>query len=144
MNNLDKEQDLYSILQIEKNSDEDNIKDAYKTLVLKYHPDKNNGDDTTFKKINMAYNILKEDKTRNIYDNYGMKGIELYTHIGGDNILSDILFDKSFIIRFFVFATIFSILLTVSVFLISYKIDSTIHHSDIAISWEQIFIIIWR
>ena len=30
MNNLDKEQDLYSILQIEKNSDEDNIKDAYK------------------------------------------------------------------------------------------------------------------
>jgi hypothetical protein len=35
------------------------IKKAYKRLALRYHPDKNNGNDTEFKKINNAYEELK-------------------------------------------------------------------------------------
>ena len=39
-----------------------------KKLALKYHPDKNNGDDTQFKKIAEAYEILSDDNKRRQYD----------------------------------------------------------------------------
>ena len=50
--------DYYKILGIESNSSIDDIKKAFKILALKYHPDKNGGDDIKFKKINEAYSAL--------------------------------------------------------------------------------------
>ena len=52
---------LYNILNVTKNSDENEIKKSYKKLAMKYHPDRNNGDknsETKFKEISYAYSII--------------------------------------------------------------------------------------
>jgi DnaJ-class molecular chaperone len=61
--------DYYNILGINKDASQDDIKKAYKKLALKTHPDKNNGNDTEFKKINEAYETLSDPNKRNQYDN---------------------------------------------------------------------------
>jgi len=62
--------DPYKILEIDKNSTKDDIKKSYRKLSLKYHPDKNNGDDEMFKKINEAYNILIDDEQKIQHDHF--------------------------------------------------------------------------
>lgn len=62
---------LYKVLGISKNASESEIKKAYKKLALKYHPDKNSGDDTQFKKINEAYEILSDQEKKQMYDQFG-------------------------------------------------------------------------
>ena len=64
--------DLYQILEVQNNCSIDNIKKSYKTKVKKCHPDKG-GDPEEFKKIQLAYEILKDEEKRNKYDKYGMK-----------------------------------------------------------------------
>ena len=63
----------YLILELEssKNITKDDIKKAYKKLILKYHPDKNKDIDTSdkFKEIQIAYEILSDDERRKEYDN---------------------------------------------------------------------------
>ena len=49
--------DLYKILEIEKNSSQDQIKKAFRKLSLKHHPDRG-GNEEEFKKINRAFQIL--------------------------------------------------------------------------------------
>jgi len=63
--------DYYEILGVAKNASKEDIKKAYRKLALKYHPDKNQGDDKRFKEINEAYQILGDEKKRNEYDTYG-------------------------------------------------------------------------
>lgn len=60
--------DLYSILRLNRNASQDDIKKAYKKLALQHHPDKKDGDDTEFKKINEAYQILSDADKRKMYD----------------------------------------------------------------------------
>ena len=62
----------YSILELEidKNLSKDDIRKAYKRLILKYHPDKNTEDTTEkFKEIHTAYEILSNNEKRKEYDN---------------------------------------------------------------------------
>ncbi len=71
--------DYYEILEIERTSDKEVIKKAYRKLALKYHPDRNPNDkqaEEIFKKVNEAYQILSDDEKRQIYDRYGKKGLE--------------------------------------------------------------------
>jgi DnaJ-class molecular chaperone len=60
--------DLYSILHLNRNASQDDIKKAYKQLALQHHPDKKGGDDIEFKKINEAYQILSDPNKRKMYD----------------------------------------------------------------------------
>jgi DnaJ-class molecular chaperone len=57
----------YNILGIDSSATEDEIRRAYFKLSLKYHPDKCNGRDEEFKKINNAYQILKNNKNNQLY-----------------------------------------------------------------------------
>ena len=66
--------ELYDILEIPSDADEDAIKKAYRRLAVKYHPDKNPGNkeaEEKFKKISHAYEILGDKEKRQIYDQYG-------------------------------------------------------------------------
>lgn len=71
--------DYYEVLEIERTSDKEAIKRAYRKLALKYHPDRNAGDkdaEEKFKQINEAYQVLSDDNKREIYDKYGKSGLE--------------------------------------------------------------------
>jgi molecular chaperone DnaJ len=66
--------DYYQVLEVEKDADLNMIKRSYKKLALKYHPDKNNGDDTKFKEISEAYETLSDPEKRQMYDMGGNGG----------------------------------------------------------------------
>jgi DnaJ-class molecular chaperone len=58
----------YNVLGLNINASGDDIKKAYKRLALLYHPDKNNGNDSMFKRINEAYQILNDPVQKELYD----------------------------------------------------------------------------
>lgn len=62
--------DYYKILGVEPNATSDDIKKAFRKLSMKYHPDKNNGDDTMFKEINEANSVLSDEGKRREYDRF--------------------------------------------------------------------------
>ncbi len=63
--------DYYQILGVAKGASKDEIKQAFRKLAHKYHPDKQEGDVERFKEINEAYTVLSDDKKRAEYDSYG-------------------------------------------------------------------------
>lgn len=66
--------DYYKVLGVDRQASEDQIKRAYRDLAKKYHPDKNPGDkaaEEKFKSINEAYEVLKDPKKRQRYDQLG-------------------------------------------------------------------------
>lgn len=60
--------DYYNILGVNKTATPDEIKNAYRKLASKHHPDKG-GDTPTFQKIEEAYRILSDPEKRKQYDN---------------------------------------------------------------------------
>uniref|UniRef100_A0A3B3ZHU6 J domain-containing protein n=1 Tax=Periophthalmus magnuspinnatus TaxID=409849 RepID=A0A3B3ZHU6_9GOBI len=67
---------LLPLLGVSPDSNEDEIKKAYRKLALKFHPDKNSDAEAEdkFKEIAEAYEILTDPKKRNIYDQFGEEG----------------------------------------------------------------------
>lgn len=64
-------ENYYKVLGIDENASESEIKKAYRTLSLKYHPDKNNNDPEKtklFQKITEAYEVLGDEAKRQEYD----------------------------------------------------------------------------
>eukprot|EP00250_Pteridium_aquilinum_P010825 c19654_g1_i1 orf=395-892(+) len=69
----------YDVLQVPKTASDGQIKQSFRKLALKYHPDKNPGDEEATKKfaeINNAYEVLSDREKRNIYDRYGEEGLK--------------------------------------------------------------------
>ncbi|URD80191.1 DnaJ [Musa troglodytarum] len=76
----------YDVLQVPKGASEEQIKRAYRKLALKYHPDKNQGNEEAnkrFAEINNAYEVLSDPEKRNIYDRYGEEGLKQHAAGGG-------------------------------------------------------------
>lgn len=66
--------DYYKILGVDKSADEKTIKNAYRKLAMKYHPDKNQGDkaaEEKFKELSEAYAVLSDKEKRQKYDMFG-------------------------------------------------------------------------
>ena len=66
--------DYYEILGVSRSASADEIKKAYRKMAVKYHPDKNPGDkaaEEKFKEVSEAYEVLKDDKRRAMYDQHG-------------------------------------------------------------------------
>ena len=62
---------LYAVLGIHPSADQKTIKEAFRTLAKKYHPDTNKGNKASekkFKEVAFAYEILSDDKKRKDYD----------------------------------------------------------------------------
>lgn len=64
--------DYYDILGVAKNASTDDIKKAYRKLAHQFHPDKQNGgDESKFKEVNEAYQVLGNEQKRKQYDQFG-------------------------------------------------------------------------
>lgn len=61
----------YDLLDIQPDATQDDIKKAYKKMILKEHPDKG-GDSDKFKQINEAYQVLSDPNKKELYDRYGV------------------------------------------------------------------------
>ena len=65
--------DLYSILEVDRNSTPDEIKKSYRRLSKKFHPDvnKDSGAESKFKEISSAYDVLSDSQKKSNYDRFG-------------------------------------------------------------------------
>lgn len=71
--------DYYEILGASRDAAKDELKAKYRKMALKYHPDRNPGDkeaEDKFKEAAEAYEVLQDDKKRQLYDQYGHRGVE--------------------------------------------------------------------
>ena len=70
--------DYYEVLGISKSASADEIKSAYRKLAMKYHPDRNPGDEEAkakFQEASEAYEVLSNDEKRQRYDQFGHQGV---------------------------------------------------------------------
>jgi DnaJ-class molecular chaperone len=65
--------DYYGVLGVPRDADQKVIKDAFRRLALKYHPDRSKGPGTAerFKEVVEAYDVVNEPKKRAEYDGGG-------------------------------------------------------------------------
>ena len=71
--------DYYEILSVARNASEAEIKQAYRRLAMKHHPDRNPGDQVAeekFKEAKEAYEALSDPRKRAAYDQFGHAGVE--------------------------------------------------------------------
>jgi molecular chaperone DnaJ len=73
-------EDYYKVLGIERNASDAEIKKKYRSLAMKYHPDRNADNpeaaEVKFKQIKEAYEVLSDPKKRSAYDQFGHAGVD--------------------------------------------------------------------
>ncbi|HJV93673.1 MAG TPA: DnaJ domain-containing protein, partial [Azonexus sp.] len=94
------QRDYYEVLGVARDADQKAIKDAFRGLAMKYHPDRNKepGAEERFKEIAEAYAVLSDPKKRAGYDNQGFAGVAGFSTedlFGGINF-ADIFGDSEF------------------------------------------------
>ncbi len=69
--------DFYTLLGVERDAADPDIKKAYRKLAMEYHPDRNPaaGAEARFKEITEAYEVLRDPQKRAAYDRYGKAGL---------------------------------------------------------------------
>jgi molecular chaperone DnaJ len=70
--------DYYETLDVGRDAGDEEIKKAYRKLAMKYHPDRNPGDkeaEEAFKEASEAYEVLRDNEKRQIYDRFGHEGL---------------------------------------------------------------------
>ncbi len=90
------QRDYYEILSIERTASGDEIKRAYRKLAMKFHPDRNPGDqaaESKFKECAEAYEVLSDAEKRQRYDQYGHAGLKGqaghdFSHMNAGDIFS--------------------------------------------------------
>ena len=72
------QRDYYEVLGVSKDADQDEIKKAYRKKAMKFHPDRNKenpGAEEKFKEASEAYEVLRDEKKRQQYDQFGHRGV---------------------------------------------------------------------
>ena len=95
------QRDYYEVLGVARNADHKVIKDGFRNLALKYHPDRNKeaGAEERFKEIAEAYAILSDPKQRADYDARSFAGVagfsreDLFGGINFEDIFGGLNFD---------------------------------------------------
>ena len=70
--------DYYEVLGVNRSVSKDDLKKSYRKLAMKYHPDRNPGDEKAaekFKELSEAYEILSDDQKKQAYDQFGHQGV---------------------------------------------------------------------
>lgn len=94
--------DYYEVLEVRKDANDEEIKKSFRKLALKYHPDRNPNDteaEENFKRINEAYDVLKDSQKRAIYDKYGKEGLKnqgFSSNAGGFGDIFSSIFEEFF------------------------------------------------
>ncbi len=91
-----KKRDYYEVLGISKNANDKDIKQAYRKLAIKYHPDRNPDNkeaEEKFKEAAEAYEVLSNQDKRSRYDQFGHQGMAGNRGFGGGMNMEDI-FDQ--------------------------------------------------
>jgi molecular chaperone DnaJ len=89
------------VLGVPREADQQAIKNAFRALALKYHPDRNKepGAEERFKEIAAAYAVLSDPEKRRIYDARGFAGLggfseeDLFRHVNFENLFGGLNFD---------------------------------------------------
>lgn len=81
--------DYYKTLGVSRTASADEIKKAFRKLARTHHPDAG-GDEARFKEINEAYEVLSDDKKRQLYDQYGTANENQIPFGGGGVNMGDI------------------------------------------------------
>ena len=79
MATMSEKRDYYEVLGVQQSASTKEISDAYRKLALKYHPDKNPGDEEAvarFKEASEAFEVLNNPEKRDRYNRYGHAGLE--------------------------------------------------------------------
>lgn len=79
--------DYYEVLGVDRDTDDQGLKSAYRKLALQYHPDRNPGSaeaEERFKEAAEAYGILSDSQKRAAYDRFGHQGVSSAAGSGFD------------------------------------------------------------
>ena len=70
--------DYYEVLGVSKTSSSDEVKQQYRKLALKFHPDRNKSSEAGehFKEISEAYAVISDPEKKQIYDQHGHAGVD--------------------------------------------------------------------
>jgi molecular chaperone DnaJ len=73
-------EDFYKLLGVDRNASDAEIKKSYRSMAMKFHPDRNKDNpeeaEAKFKQIKEAYEILSDPKKRAAYDQFGHAGVD--------------------------------------------------------------------
>jgi molecular chaperone DnaJ len=94
----EKKADPYDILGVQKNATKEEIKSAFRKKAIQYHPDKNPDKrewaEAKFKELAEAYEILNDDRKREMYDRFGWEGVKSSGFSGFTNVNFEDLFSS--------------------------------------------------